>query len=441
MELVMAADPKTPPTGRLARLGKLASLSAKVSTGLAARAAAKVMGKDPHEMERQATERLVTTLGELKGAAMKLGQALSMDVDALPPELRSVLSRLQNQAPPVPYDEIVKVVRRELGAPPEELFAHFDEKPLAAASLGQVHRARLEDGREVVIKVQYPGIVEALAADFSNLGILASAVSKTSRALDVREYYDEFRREISLETDYQREALLLAHYRRLLAPFPGVLTPEVVESHSTRKVLCLTYVPGQTLSAFTSSDASNDERMKVSRLLIQAIYGPFLIGGEVHADPHPGNFLVTDDGRLAVLDFGSVKAFSPGFVAANRAFFRASMANRPVNLLEAVKDAGFRIELEDDVARALLDEIHVIARKPVDDEQYDYGADRSSREFRELAVRRRLELLRLRPPAEGVMFARAIAGCAQNLRALGAHGPFRAVYRELVPLIPDSATG
>jgi predicted unusual protein kinase regulating ubiquinone biosynthesis (AarF/ABC1/UbiB family) len=349
------------------------------------------------------------------------------------------MARLQNQAPPVSMTEVRRVVEAELGQAPEQAYARFDPVPLAAASLGQVHRAALADGTEVVVKVQYPGIAEAIEADFHNLGVLAAALSKAGKALDVREYYDEFRREVSLETDYQREALLCAQYRKLLRAFPEVLTPEVVESHSTRRVLTLTYVAGRTLQQFATSAADNEARMRVSRQLVHSIYGPFLIGGEVHADPHPGNFLVTDEGRLAVLDFGSVKAFSPGFVGACRRFFRRSLESSEVDLLEAVLAAGFRVELEAPLAQEVLRQIWTITRRPVAGEWYDYGTDTSSRALRELALERRGEFLRLRPPAEGIMFARAIGGCAQNLRALGARGNFRQVYRDLLPLLPTDA--
>jgi predicted unusual protein kinase regulating ubiquinone biosynthesis (AarF/ABC1/UbiB family) len=252
----------------------------------------------------------------------------------------------------------------------------------------------------------------------------------------MREYYDEFRREISLETDYQREALLLGNYRRLLAPFSGVVAPEVVEERSTRRVLTLTLLRGATLAQFASSEATNEARMRVSAQLIQSIYGPFLTGGEIHADPHPGNFLITAEGKLAVLDFGSIKTFSPGFTGACRDFFRAALSRAPVDLVSSVRAAGFRIELEEPEAQALLQGIFKVTMRPVQSHNYDYAADTISRDMRELAVEQRNALLRVRPPAEGIMFARAIAGCAQNLRALGARGDFRSVYEGLLPLLP-----
>lgn len=423
-----------PPTGRLARLGKLARLSATVSTGLAARAAARMTGADPDDAQRRATERVVNTLGELKGVAMKVGQALSMDPDALPPELRNVMARLQNQASAVPYEEIARVVERELGAPPEVRFASFERTPLASASLGQVHRARLHDGQEVAVKVQYPGMVEALESDFANLGLLVNAVGRSARALDGREYYEEFRREITLETDYHREALQAARFHALLAPFPGLRVPRVVQSHSTGRVLTLELLAGQTLHHFANSAATPQARMQASTQLIQAIYGPFLAGGEIHADPHPGNFLVTPEGQLAVLDFGSIKVFSPGFVAACRAYFRKTLAGEPVDVLQAVVDAGFRVELPEAQARALLGEIQEIAGRPVKTADFDYATDTASRDLKALVARHGRDALRIRPPAEGALFARAIGGCAQNLRALKARGDFRAVYASLLPL-------
>jgi predicted unusual protein kinase regulating ubiquinone biosynthesis (AarF/ABC1/UbiB family) len=423
-----------PPSGRLARLSKLAKLSATVSTGLAARAAARMTGADPDDAQRRATERVVATLGELKGAAMKLGQALSMDPDALPPELRNVMARLQNQATAVAYEEIAAVVERELGAPPDARYASFERIPLASASLGQVHRARMHDGREVAVKVQYPGMVEAIQSDFANLGLLVNVVGRGSKALDGREYYEEFRREVALETDYEREALQAARFRELVAPFPGLRVPQVIASHSTGKVLTLEFVEGQTLHDFARGDASPEARMRVATQLIQAIYGPFLSGGEIHADPHPGNFLVTPEGQLAILDFGSVKVFSPGFVDACRSYFRQTLSGAPVDVLVAVREAGFRVELPEAQARTLLAEIQEVAGRPVHAESYDYAQDTASRDLRALVRRHGRDALRIRPPAEGAMFARAVGGCAQNLRALGARGDFRAVYAALLPL-------
>ncbi|HZX41710.1 MAG TPA: AarF/UbiB family protein, partial [Myxococcaceae bacterium] len=164
----MANEPDGPPSSRLARLRKLAGLGAQLGSDALARGVKRLAGADPSSLSRGAAEKLVQTLGDLKGAAMKLGQAASMDPDLFPPEVRTILARLQNEAPPMPFERVATVIEDELGGSPDALFAEFSREPIAAASLGQVHRARLRDGREVVVKIQYPGIDQALRSDIDN---------------------------------------------------------------------------------------------------------------------------------------------------------------------------------------------------------------------------------------------------------------------------------
>src|SRR2546427_6894306 len=197
---------------------------------------------------RKAAERILGTLGELKGAALKLGQALAMDPDALPAEARSIVAKLLSQAPQrMQFEQVAEVVRAGLGRAPDELFARFDREPLAAASLGQVHGARLHDGREVVVKVQYPGVDKALESDLANAAILVRGLSLTGETLDGRPYYEELRTSLLRELDYVQEAEQCRAYARAARGYPELAVPEVVPDLSSLRVLCLTRLRGPHL--------------------------------------------------------------------------------------------------------------------------------------------------------------------------------------------------
>ncbi len=428
----MSDSSRKPPLGRLARLGKVAELSVRSSTGLAVRALRKAVGAETGQADRSTLEHLTRVLGEMKGAAMKLGQALSMEADMLPPELRAIVARLQHEAPALPPEAIREVIESELGAPPEQLFAAFSREPLAAASLGQVHAARLEDGREVVVKVQYPGIAEAIESDFDNLAIFARAAGMATKLLDGRRYVDELRREIARETDYLLEAESARRFHQLLASETDLIVPEPILERSTPRVLCLTRVHGRTLRQFLDSQPEAQARWRVSDQLLRASYLPFFTGALLHADPHPGNYLVTDDGRLALLDFGCVKSFRPELVELTRTFMLNMTLDQPHDVLAGVRAWGFEVDTDEATARSLLEEIVALSVRPLRTADYDFARDTLVSDMRELGLRRVKDFLRIRPPADAVMLGRAVGGCTHNLRALGARGDFRGAFLRLL---------
>ncbi|GHG87953.1 AarF/ABC1/UbiB kinase family protein [Comamonas sp. JC664] len=428
------SDDKLPPQGRFNRLRKLAGLSMQVGTDVLKSGAKRLAGGTPDLLSKEAAEKLVSTLGELKGAAMKLGQAVSMDPDLLTPEVRQVLARLQNQAPAMSYAQVARVVEAELGAPPEALFREFSQAPLAAASLGQVHRAVLEDGRAVAVKVQYPGIDASLAHDMENLGLVVKTVSKASRLMDGSAYFQEFRDELLLELDYRREAALAEGFARSVASRPELCVPGVIASHSAKRVLTLELLEGLTLKDWLPTEPSNEERFRVARQLILATYVPFFGAGEIHADPHPGNFMVMPDGRLGLLDFGSIKRFSPRFVETNQRMLRQTMRMEPLDILALSREVGFTVELPDAEAEELIAEVLRIAGRPMRLPDYDYATCEINRDMRNHFSRNAPRFLRIKPPAEAVMFFRSTGGLAQNLRLIGARGDFRAVFLEVTDL-------
>jgi predicted unusual protein kinase regulating ubiquinone biosynthesis (AarF/ABC1/UbiB family) len=422
------ADDDHVPAGRIRRLSRLAYLTAR-TTGdlLAAQARRKLTGEGVrHDDLRKAGERILATLGELKGAALKLGQALAMDPDALPEEARSVVARLLSQAPQrMEFAQVAEVVRTELGRPPGE--------PLAAASLGQVHGARLDDGQEVVVKVQYPGVEQALENDLANAAVLVRGFALAGQSLDGRVYYDELRSSLLRELDYVQEAAQADAYRAAAERYPELVVPDVVTERSSKRVLCLTRLHGQPLLDFMDSDATGGERFRVARLLILAIWGPFYAARLVHADPHPGNFFVLPDGRLGVLDFGSTKRLSEPFAAVYRAFLDENAAGRAhPDVGPMLKKAGFRF-LGDDVEEAFefCQRVADIVQRPIQSDIYDFSSEALFREVKR-AFRSDPKLaLTIKPPAEALLFYRSAAGLAQDLRLLKAKVPVRSVLKEI----------
>ena len=429
-------DDEHMPSGRLRRLSRLAYLTAR-TTGdlLAAQARRRLSGADlPHDDFRKAGERILATLGELKGAALKLGQALAMDPDALPPEARAVVARLLSQAPQrMEFAQVRDLVRAELGAPLEELFSSFEQEPIAAASLGQVHAARLMDGLEVVVKVQYPGVDQALESDLANAAVLVRGFALAGRALDGRAYYEEMRAALLRELDYREEAAQAAAYREAARRYPELAVPDVVVERSSRTVLCLTHVRGQPLLDFIEAHASDAERFRVARLLTFAIFGPFYAARRIHGDPHPGNFVVMPDGRLGVLDFGATKLLSERFASVYRVLLEHNGAGRAhPDVGPMLKKAGFCFLADDEEdAFEFCQKLADVVQRPVIGDEFDFGDEGVVTEVRRLLRLEPKLALSIKPPAEALLFYRAAAGLAQNLRLLKARGPFRAVLAEI----------
>jgi serine/threonine protein kinase len=334
----------------------------------------------------------------------------------------------------MPYETIAEVVLEELGDPPTEVFAEFSETPAASASLGQVHRARLKDGTEVAVKIQYPGVAEALVNDLKNAGLLVGAFRGAGRAmadLDPEPYYQEIRREIGAETDYLREARLNDEFRLAVADVPELHVPRVFPAYSTARVLTMEWVTGRSLRDFASSDATQEERWRVGRQVVLATLVPFVAHDLVHGDPHPGNFLVRDDGRLTVLDFGAVKRFSRGFIDGFWGMMEAELAGAQPDFLALLGGAGFRFTGDADKACKVLLDLHTIAARPVTQEHYDWGNCQIVSDFRRYFTGGYHDVLHVQPPPESLLFYRAIGGMANNLKTLRSAGPYRALCLEL----------
>ncbi len=434
----MAKDDYKPTTGRFGRLAKLASLSARLSSDVVSRGVKRFAGKDESILGAGAAEKLVATLGDLKGLAMKVGQAVSMDPDMLSPEVRAVVARLQNQAPPMPWETVHDVIAKDLGRPPEEAFRSFEHEPLASASLGQVHRAVAPDGTHVAVKVQYPDIARALMSDLDNLGAMVNVVTTGTRMLHGKGYYEELRDSLLEELDYREEARRAKLFAEAAAPLPDVKVPRIYDELTSEKVLTAELLEGETAKDFMHrlGEHSDEQKFRAARSLIRAVWGPFLLTGVIHADPHPGNFVFMSGGRVGVLDFGSIKRLPPEWVDVNRRLYRALVEHRPYDAIQLSLESGFEF---DDVAaaRPVVDEVIRIITRAVHDTHFDFSQAAINRDLKALVLKNVLVVKKgIRPPRAGILFFRAIGGLSHNLENLGAKGNFHRVYEELLALFP-----
>lgn len=429
-------DKPSVPRGRLNRLGRLVGMTARVSGSLVQSRVQRALGQD-EGVKTEAAQRILSTLGEMKGAALKLGQTLSLGANHLPPEVRGIVSQLFSQAPALDYEQIEQVLTEELGGSPDEVFAEIEHEPFAAASLGQVHRARLKSGERVAVKVQYPGVADALVEDMKNAGVLVKTLGLGTNLFDGKAYFNEVRDELEQELDYSRELTLLEEYRGYLEHWEDLSIPRSFPEFCSKRVLTLERIEGPTVHEFVNRDEPipQDVAFRIGEQLTRAVYGPFFLHRVIHADTHPGNFIVRDDGRLGILDFGAVKRFSVPFW---RCFCRAveiGLANEPEKLLDLMRAGGFSVNLPDDKARELLEEIAVIVGRPLRG-PYDFGNDQIVEDIKTMSTRRAGDFLRVRPPPEGILFFRAVAGLTHNLRSLGSNGDWRPFFRQMLATAP-----
>ncbi len=436
----MADDDKKLKSGRFARLAKLASMSAKLSGEVVSRGVKRFRGKegeDPTSMlGAGAAEKLVATLGDLKGLAMKIGQQVSMDPDLLTPEVRAIVARLQNQAPPMPWATVEQVLREELGAAMDG-FASIEETPLASASLGQVHRARTKAGEAVVVKVQYPDIARALRSDLDNLGAMVTLFATSTRMTQGKEYYAELRDTMMEELDYRQEGQRAMAFAIAAQGLSEVRVPKVYLELTSEKVLTLELLEGDTYKEFLAGIEQVDaaEKFRASRLLMKGVWGPFLLSGCIHSDPHPGNYLLLPDGRIGVLDFGAIKELSPAWVSVNRRLFAAVCAGEPIDVMKLSLESGFQFD-DPVAARPFVEKVLEIATRPPRTRDFDFKNSSISKDMRNHFIANGPKLPTMKPPKESVQFFRAIGGLSQNLENIGARGDFKAVYEEMLSLIP-----
>jgi predicted unusual protein kinase regulating ubiquinone biosynthesis (AarF/ABC1/UbiB family) len=357
------------PRKAVTRTAKLAALplgfAGRATWGLGKRIGGKSAELVAREVQQRTADQLFKVLGELKGGAMKLGQALSVFESALPEEVagpyRAALTKLQEAAPPLPSDTVHAVLAERLGEDWRELFLEFEDKPSAAASIGQVHRAVWHDGRSVAVKVQYPGAGEALLSDLTQLSRFARLLGPLIPGMDIKPLITELRDRVSEELDYEQEARSQRDHAEEFADDPDVVIPGVV--HQSDQVLVTEWMDGVPL-ADVIAEGTPAQRDRAGQLLARFLFSGPARTGLLHADPHPGNFRLLppdeeSDGdgewRLGVLDFGTVDRLPGGLPQTIGDSLRLTLAGEADAVYELLREEGFvkdSIDLDPD---AVLD--------------------------------------------------------------------------------------
>jgi predicted unusual protein kinase regulating ubiquinone biosynthesis (AarF/ABC1/UbiB family) len=419
---------ETIPSGRFDRLFRVGKLGASIGAGTALRKVGSVFGfgkKDEGGEDRmlvEQAEKVAKVLGEMKGAAMKVGQMLSADPDLLPPEFTARLTSLQSSAPPMTFRMVKEVLEEAYGQPLEAVFSEFTPEPIGSASIGQVHRGRLKSGEAVAVKVQYPGIDKTLKSDLDNLASVMAMSRVVIEKAKIQAYLQEIGRAILDESNYLAEAANLTRFGEILASRPGVRSPRPYDAWTRPNVLVMELIVGTKLDVALEALADQPEQKNAILERFVATYSWLLHDRQVlHADPHPGNFLLTPDGDMVMLDFGCIKECDERFADGILDIMDACWQGDDRRAAGLYRELGFGRESQGDELfhPEKLRQYHEIGLEPfLRDEAFA---------FENWDMRRRLQryimewptFIKLTPPAEGLLVFRVLGGIKGLLTKVG----------------------
>src|SRR3954454_12656148 len=438
----MAGKEEGIPGGRVQRTAKMGHVLGSAGARYAGTRARNVV-RSPDDASAaldqrhlEAAERMVDALGQLKGAAMKIGQLASfIDTDFLPPEYRELyqdkISQLRSEAPPMPWKQVREVLEEEWEDPVEELFEDFEEEAAAGASIGQVHRATLPDGRRVAVKIQYPGVAKALRADMQNAGLIMRMAKALAPGLDAKAAAAELKERVLEELDYEYEAQNQRTFARAYRGHPFIYVPEVITSLSRSRVLVSEWVEGRGFEDVRA--LPQEERDRFGEIVFRFCFGSIYHLQHFNADAHPGNYLLMDDGKVAFLDFGMTKQLETSQIELEIAAVQAVIDDDPQELVQALHELGFLTKPKKMDAERLMEHVKAVGGWYLEDAEVTIDSERVMRAIAAVSDPRSgfFELMRRENlPADELMGRRMETGVLAVLGQLEATRNWNRIGRE-----------
>lgn len=423
----MSAKERSLPTHRISRFSKFASLATRVAGNVIAEGTKQIAkGNKPKAKDLLLTPqniaRLTDQLAHLRGAAMKLGQMLSMDAgDVLEPELADILSRLRSNADPMPAKQLNGVMEGSLGANWKTEFLSFNFKPIASASIGQVHQAYSDAGDNLAVKVQYPGIRKSIDSDVDNVGTLLKVVGLIPESVDYKGLLEEAKKQLHDEADYAREAQFAIRYHDALKEHPHFVVPKIHTESSSDSVLAMEFIDGSPIEQIEHYDQST--RDFVMHSLLELLFRELFEFKMVQTDPNFANYLYIENTRqIGLLDFGATREYSERFSTGYRQAFASVVNNDEQGLNDALEQIGFFSQtILPDQRQAILDLVKMACEPMLVDEPYDFKASGLAQKLREAGTILSMEQEYWHtPPADALFLHRKIGGMYLLAARIGA---------------------
>lgn len=429
-----APDSAAIPSGRLSRLSKLGGLATRVAGGMLAEGTRQLAkGNRPKASELLLTpanaRRVADQLAQLRGAAMKVGQLMSMDAgDLLPPELTDILARLRSDAKPMPLSQLAQVLEANWGKGWNSQFKQFSFTPIAAASIGQVHSAQTKDGRHLALKIQYPGIRESIDSDVDNVATLLKLSRLIPKQVNINPLLDEAKRQLHAEADYQQEAQWLKRYAALLADKPEFTLPAVYDDLTTQNILAMSHVGGTPVEA--EVNAAQADRDRIITLLMQLLFREIFEFRLIQTDPNFANYQYDSQSKqLVLLDFGATREYPESIVEGYRELMSGAIAADRSRMENAAEAIGFFEDyIKPEQRHAVVDVFRQACEPLCHDGVYDFGATNLAARIKDAGMELSMEKDYWHtPPADAIFLHRKLGG----LYLLAARLKARVNVREL----------